>query len=174
MDNIIFNRKWAMPNKDTFSVKPIGDFVKRYLEGTKYSVDPFARNNCWTTHRNDLNPNTLAQWHMEAEQFLIEMQREGTKFDVGIFDPPYSPRQLVECYGNIGKKATTKDTQIALMFKNVRNALDKVMVSNGIVLSFGWNSVGMGKKRNYELIEILLVCHGGGHSDTICIAEKKL
>jgi len=42
------------------------------------------------------------------------------------------------------------------------------------VLSFGWNSVGMGITRGYEIVEILLVCHGGAHNDTICIAEKKI
>lgn len=32
-----------MPSADTFSVKPIGDFVRRYLAESKASVDPFAR-----------------------------------------------------------------------------------------------------------------------------------
>jgi hypothetical protein len=31
----------------------------------------------------------------------------------------------------------------------------------------------MGIGRGYELLETLLVAHGGGHNDTICIAEKK-
>ena len=39
-----FSRTWAMPNSDTFSVKPIGDFVRRYLSESKISIDPFARN----------------------------------------------------------------------------------------------------------------------------------
>ena len=37
-----FTRTWAMPNKDTFSIAPIGDFVKKYLNGSKVSIDPFA------------------------------------------------------------------------------------------------------------------------------------
>ena len=31
-----------MPNGDTFSVPPIGDFVRRYLYASKVSIDPFA------------------------------------------------------------------------------------------------------------------------------------
>lgn len=31
----------------------------------------------------------------------------------------------------------------------------------------------MGKKRGYTIEEILLVCHGPGHNDTICMAESK-
>lgn len=52
--------------------------------------------------------------------------------------------------------------------------INEILVNGGIVLSFGWNSIGMGNKRGYELLEGLLVCHGPGHNDTICIAEKKL
>jgi hypothetical protein len=48
------------------------------------------------------------------------------------------------------------------------------MQPGGIVLSFGWQSAGMGIGRGYELIETMLVAHGGGHNDTICIAERKL
>ena len=40
--NVKFSRSWAMPNADTFDCKPMGDFVRRYLQGV--SVDPFARN----------------------------------------------------------------------------------------------------------------------------------
>ena len=68
-----FARVWAMPNHETFSIKPIGKFVKSYLS-------------------------------------KLEVTAPG-----------------------------------------------------GIVLSFGWNSVGMGLNRGYELIEILLCCHGGAH-----------
>ena len=39
-----------------------------------------------------------------------------------------------------------------------------------VVLSFGWNSTGMGS--GFEPVEIMLVAHGGAHNDTICFAEK--
>ena len=56
-----------MPNKDTFSVAPIGAFVKKYLAQSRVSVDPFARNKAWATYTNDLNPSTSAQRHLDAE-----------------------------------------------------------------------------------------------------------
>ena len=37
----------------------------------------------------------------------------------------------------------------------------------------GWNSNGVGKKRNFVLREILLVSHGGSRHDTICTCETK-
>jgi hypothetical protein len=66
---IRFTRCFAMPNAETFSIKPIGEFVRAYLACAKVSVDPFARNRDWATHTNDINPNTSAQWHDDAELF---------------------------------------------------------------------------------------------------------
>ena len=31
----------------------------------------------------------------------------------------------------------------------------------------------MGRKLGFEIVELLLVCHGSDHNDTICIAEKR-
>ena len=54
------NRQWAMPNKNTFEVKPIREFVLKYLDKSKVSIDPFARDCDWATFTNDVNPNTSA------------------------------------------------------------------------------------------------------------------
>ena len=168
---MIFNRVWAMPNHDTFSIPPIGAFVRRYLVNSQVSVDSFARNKDWATYTNDLNPDTSAQNHMDAEDYLHSMQGQFIA-DLGILDPPYSPRQISECYAQVGRKATMRDTQSG-WWKRIRDALDPLIVPGGIVLSFGWNSNGMGKTRGYELLDVLLVAHGGAHNDTICIAERK-
>jgi hypothetical protein len=32
----------------------------------------------------------------------------------------------------------------------------------------------MGKTRGFEIIEILMVCHGGNINDTICTVERKI
>lgn len=84
-------RTWAMPNSETFKIPPIGDFVRRYLEGSRVSVDPFARNNRWATFSNDLNPATEACAHMDAEDFLTELLKCDVMADLVIIDPPYSP-----------------------------------------------------------------------------------
>jgi len=39
----LFHRVWAMPNRDTFSIKPIGEYVKRDISKSQVSIDPFAR-----------------------------------------------------------------------------------------------------------------------------------
>ncbi len=174
-DNIIFNRTWAMPNSDTFSVKPIGDFVKKYLVNVRlHSIDPFARNTCLAEFTNDINPNTIAKYHLDAISFLDLMKSKGVWADLVILDMPYSPRQISECYKELGMKVTQQHTQSASFYKSVRDKVDNLVYKNGIVLSFGWNTVGMGKDRGYKIEEILLCCHGGAHNDTICLAERKI
>lgn len=59
-------------------------------------------------------------------------------------------------------------------FKSVRDEISRAIKPGGVVISFGWNSVGMSPVRNFEKIEILLVCHGGNHRDTICVVERKI
>lgn len=152
-----------MPNSNTFSVKPIGGFVQRYLQGI--SVDPFARNSGYASYTNDLNPKTDAHYHLDAVEFLEKMASEGITADVVIFDPPYSPRQISECYAAAGKKAGMVDTQNAALYAKCRTAIRKICKPGSVVLSFGWNSCGMGK--GWVTEEIMLVAHGGAHNDTI-------
>lgn len=163
-----------MPSADTFDCPPIEGFVKKYLAKSKVSIDPFARNKRWATYTNDLNLETAADYHMDAGDFCewVESWVLAKPLDLGIFDPPYSPRQITECYRAIGKEATMENTQNGALYSRVRKSLAKLIPENGIVLSFGWNSAGMGK--GWEILEIMLVAHGGAHNDTICMAERKL
>jgi hypothetical protein len=171
LNAVAFRREWAMPHGDTFTVRPIGDFVKRYLAASSVSVDPFARNNRWAKYTNDINPRTLATYHMDAEEFLKFLGELRAGIDLAILDPPYSPRQIRECYRSMGRKVTMADTQNAALYARVKAALRPLLTPTATVLSFGWNSCGMGK--DFKLLEVLLVSHGGAHNDTICIAEQR-
>lgn len=162
-----------MPNSETFDVKPIGELVRGYLSLSKVSVDPFARNKRWATYTNDLDTETVADFHMDAEEFLRKLAADGVKADLLIFDPPYSPRQMSECYKRMGLEVGMKGTQNAALYSRVRDAAVALLADNATVLSFGWNSAGMGQKRGFEIAEIVLVAHGAGHNDTICLVERK-
>ena len=168
-----FHREWAMPNANTFDILPIRQFVQRYLRESTVSVDPFARNTRWATYTNDLNPETAAEHHMDAEAFLKLLARQGVQCDLAIFDPPYSPRQISECYKSVGLEVGTATTQNAAMYRRVRDALINVLTPDATVLSFGWNSSGMGDQRGFDCMECLMVCHGAAHNDTICLAERR-
>jgi 23S rRNA G2069 N7-methylase RlmK/C1962 C5-methylase RlmI len=154
-------------------MKPCAEFVKRYLANSKISIDPFARNCDWATYTNDINPHTSAQHHLDAIEYLKLLYSQGVKSDLIILDAPYTCRQISECYKEIGIKVTQKHTQIGSFYKDIKDAADSIISPNGIVLTFGYSSVGMGIKRGYKIEEIRLVAQGGPHFDVICVAERK-
>ena len=167
---IKFNREFAVPTAETFSLPPVAKLLDRWLLGCAVVVDPFARNSKYGTVRNDLNPNTTAEYHLLAEEFVEQVQ---VLADAVLFDPPYSPRQIRECYQQIGRQTTTEDTQNSRLYKRVKDGLDRMLKPGGIAICCGWNSLGFGLGRKYEMLEILLVTHGGGHNDTIVTVEQK-
>lgn len=168
-----FSRQWAMPNHNTFSIKPIKELILRYISG-KW-LDPFSRNSPYEIRKycitNDLNPEFEADYHMESLDFLNQMN--GKKFDGILFDPPYSPRQISECYKGVGRPVHMKDTQSSF-YGDRKKAAAALIKQGGYSISFGWNSGGMGKSNGFQLVEILLVAHGGAHNDTICTVERKI
>ena len=167
-------RKWAMPSHNTFLVKPIGDWVRKKLENHFKKCDPFARN-CVLGYpfTNDINPGTKAVYHMKALEFLYHLTTLEGFPDMVIFDPPYTLRQVKECYEGFGFEFTHQDSQNAIRWSLERDLIAKHQKQNDGVLSFGYTSTCMGKKRGYEIQEILLVSHGPAHNDTICVYERK-
>ena len=164
------NRVWAMPNKWTFTIKPIKELINYYAKSGDGWVDPFAGKYSRAEITNDLNPKLRTTYHLDAIEFL---NRLDGFYNGGFYDPPYSLRQIMECYDKIGltidkKYATTK------FYTGVKELLSKLIKKDGIVISCGWNSIGMGKKRGFKLLEVLLVCHGRLHNDTIVTVERKL
>lgn len=170
---VAMSRFWAMPTANTFDAIPIHNFVWKYLANSRVSVDPFARNKTWATYSNDLNPKTEAAYHLEAEEFLSHLVSTGVRCDLLIFDPPYSPRQQKESYEAIGRAMQLEDGQTARLRKIWRDAAYPLLTNDAVVLSFGWNSVGYGKSYGFVIEEIMLVCHGSDHNDTICMAERR-
>lgn len=76
------NRVWAMPSADTFDIPAIRQVVRRLIAESSVSVDPFARNKDWATYTNDLNPQTRAQSHVDAVDFLESLADGGIKADL--------------------------------------------------------------------------------------------
>jgi hypothetical protein len=168
---LVMNRVWSMPNSNTFEIKPINTFVLNYLTKGIW-IDPFCGNSKYKKYciSNDLNPQIEADYHIDSLDFLKTFKDESV--DGVLYDPPYSLRQISECYKGIGKKVSMEDTQSSFSSKRKRE-IARITKLGGIVLCFGWNSVGIGKTNGFEMVEILLVSHGGSHNDTICTAEIK-
>ena len=172
------SRVWAMPNRWTFQIKPIKKLLNRYVGDGKGWVDPFAGNNSSAEFTNDLNPNTKAKNHLEALDFLNQF--DNNSCNGVLFDPPYSISALIRCYNKIGvsyegaNKITMKWGENNTFWKDRKIQAGNIIKPNGIAISFGWSSYGLGKTNGFEIIEILLVCHGGLHNDTIVTVERKV
>lgn len=166
---MIINREWQMPNKNTFSIKPIRALIDKYAFGT--IIDPFANSNKIASITNDLDPQYDTDYHMDAIDFLKMF--DANSVDTVLYDPPYSPRQVSECYKDLGKTVNMETTQASYWSKQ-KEQIGRIVKKGGIVITCGWNSGGIGKKYGFEIQEILLVAHGGWHNDTIVTVEKKV
>jgi hypothetical protein len=187
--NGCYKRVWAMPNKNTFEIPPIRDFISTHLyevtheridrgaPGKMEIVDPFCGESVIANTRNDIKKSGI-----DSAIWLLNIPDNFA--DVVLWDPIYSPRQKKECYNNLGIHLS--DTKSSY-WTTLRNQITRITKPGGRVLSFGWNSVGIGTERKFKTIDGIIVCyfedydevdglivsHGGNHNDTICKAEKK-
>lgn len=168
---MIFERAWAMPNKKTFSIKPIAQLIERHNKPDLLSIDPFANTSRLTKITNDIDWTVGTDYALDALSFLRIFEDESVDFI--LYDPPYSPRQVSECYRALGLTVSAQDTQ-SKFWGDLKKEIARVSKQGGKVISFGWNSNGIGKTKGFEIIEILTVAHGGNHNDTICTVEIKV
>ena len=143
-------RVWAMPNIHTFTIKPIARLLREEFDGPY--VDPFPY-----------------PYERDALAFLQGITTESVSCLA--FDPPYSQYQLKLVYGDNG---LSLDVQVYTYWRRCRIEIARVVKPGGKVISFGWNSAGIGKRRGFDITRILLVSHGGNHNDTICTVERKI
>ncbi len=162
-------RVWAMPNKWTFKIKPIKELLdEEVVSGLSVNsgyADPFAgecgeRYAVWT---NDLDKSVPAREHKDALEFLKEFD-DGCLAGV-LYDPPYSITQARQ-YGK-------KEFASMKYWADCKNEIARIIKPGGKAICFGWNSMGLGKNRGFEMRRILLVPHGGSKNDTICTVEIK-
>lgn len=167
--SITIEREWAMPNKNTFDIKPIHKLIVEEMTDGKW-IDPFANTNTLASITNDLNPEFDTDFHLDALDFLKLF--EDNSIDGVLYDPPYSPRQVSECYSSVGFNVTQETTRSSF-WGNHKKEISRIVKPGGKVIAFGWNSGGIGNKYGFTITRILLVPHGGWHNDTICTVEIK-
>tara|TARA_S200002703_G_scaffold6737_1_gene7274 strand:- start:45 stop:491 length:447 start_codon:yes stop_codon:yes gene_type:complete len=148
---VIIERYWAMPSHQTFTIKPFKELIEKEL-GSEY-IDPF--------------PYPFKQ---DAIEYLKTIEDNSENYLV--FDPPYSQRQLREMYDNNG--LSLDNPMNNSYWANCRKEISRIIKKNGKVISFGWNSNGIGKKYGFEITKIVLVAHGSQHNDTIATVEMKI
>jgi len=114
--------------------------------------------------RVDLNPEMPADYHMDAYDFVILAEEEKWKYDTVILDPPYNLRKSREKYAGVYTSELRK----------IKTELPRIVNIGGYVISFGYDTTGMGKTRGFELLHICIINHSGDHNDTLAIIERKI
>ena len=167
---IRIERVWSMPNKNTFEITPIKALLHEEVDLSKKWIDPFANRNKYASITNDLSTEYDTDYHLDALDFMKLF--DDCSVDGVLYDPPYSPRQVSECYNDVGYNVTW-DTTKASFWGNHKREISRIVKIGGKVITFGWNSGGIGYKYGFEIQRILMVPHGGWHNDTICTVEIK-
>jgi 23S rRNA G2069 N7-methylase RlmK/C1962 C5-methylase RlmI len=136
------------------------EWTERHCEGrtlnlfagmTKLNIDEV---------RNDLDPEALADFNMDALEFVRTWK--GEKFDTILLDPPYAFRKSMEMYKGI--KCSP--------FRQLKDEIKSVLNVGGKVITFGYHSNTMGVRRDFVVEKIALFSHGGAIHDTIASVER--
>ncbi len=174
---MIITRKWAMPNKATHKVYPIKHLLSKYVpKGGMGWFDPFAGDNKICEFRNDIDPKKKTGQPMEAMDYINYLAGLGGGFKGAIIDPPFSLNQMKTLYKEFSKSRGLFCVKPASMiyWSKFKNKVADMIEPGGICISMAWNSMGLGKNRGFEIVEILLVPHGGSRNDTIVTVERKI
>ena len=158
-----------MPNRWTFTIKPINKLLEQELTRGIW-VDPFAGRFSPAGLTNDINPQMTATCHKDALEFLQGLNSEMA--DGVLFDPPYSFRQASECYKMVGRDAAIVTSK--KYWAECKKEIARIVKPGGKAICFGWNTMGLGKNRGFEMKRILIVPHGGSMNDTMVTVEIKI
>lgn len=135
-------KKWVEENSS-------GKCLNLFAGKTKLNLDEV---------RNDIDKDVLADYHLDAYDFVKQCNDE---FDTIILDPPYAYRKAMEMYkGNYTSK-----------FKLIADEIPRLLKDGGKVISFGYHTTFLGKKRDAELYKLCVFAHGGAQHATIGIIE---
>lgn len=152
MTEVLFRRVWQMPNKRTFSIPAVQRIIQEYTLAGIAWCDPFP-------------------YPFTEDALTYLSRRPASSVKRLLYDPPYSPRQLKECYDSRGEPLHDTTSRVWARWKD---AIARVIEPGGICISFGWSSNGIGIERGFKIIDGTIIAHGGNHHDTIVTVEQKV
>jgi len=145
----------------TFSVRPIREWVERRCEGKVLNLFADPTLLAVDEVRNDLDAAMPADYHLDALTFLRSWQ--GERFNTILLDPPYAFRKSMELYKGL----------VCSPFRQLKDEIPRILSPNGLVITFGYHSVVMGRQRGFVTERIALFSHGGAIHDTIACVERR-
>jgi len=163
--------RFVMPCHETFKMKPVRELLEEVIPNSGFGIDPFARRRhgfASVGGYNDANPECEVDYHLDALDFLKLWNDNSV--DWVLYDPPYSLRQLKECYDDIGRAMTQHESQ--RFFADVKEEIIRILKPSGMVISFGWQSGGVGAKWRFTRTHYMSLYHGGIHNNTIITVDR--
>jgi len=149
------------PKKFTFEQPQLKKWTERNCKGKVLNLFAGKTTLLADEFRVDMNREMKANWYGDAFEFVMTTDM---KFDTVILDPPYNLRKSREKYKGKYMGSYTK----------IKNELHRILNEGARVISYGYDTVGMGKSRGFEKTEVCVVCHNGDHNDTLCLIEDMM
>jgi hypothetical protein len=161
-----FQYWFEMPNQWTFIMPKIQQYLLKIVQKHQKILIPFAGEYRFPKMEKhwiyiDIEPNKPQPYIQGNTLNVLPKLQE--KFDLIISDPPYSFFQAHTTYKN-------KDL---ISMTAIKEEYNRLLVGGGQIISFGFNSTGMGKKRGFTKIELSIVNQGGNHNDILILLEQK-
>lgn len=129
----------------TFECPQVRDVVESYLRGRVLNAcaGKTQLRHDGEVHRNDLDDRREADTHHDVT--TLDDNLPTGYFETVVFDPPFDPEQADEHYAGhkVGRGPSGGIWQ-------ARDALATLTSPDGLVLSIGWNSVGLQHKDAFE------------------------
>jgi len=153
------------PRRYTFEMPKVARWVLENVNGENI-LNLFAGRtrlfNELNEIRVDIDKNVNPNYCMDAFEYIQLAVEQNLLFDTIILDPPYSYRKSMEKYGG----------RIVSKFRKIKDELPNLCKFGTRVITFGYQSVSMGKNRGFEVEHICVISHGGAYHDTIATIEK--
>ncbi len=160
-ESTVYHQLWTR-----YSLKAVQALPERSIRHG-LTLDPFARNCAWAwPWTNDIDPNTQANFNLDAEDFLKCMKLKGKRWGVVLLDPPFSDRQAKEAYGSSNLYASDSGKM-----KRIQELAARVCAVNGYIIKAGFNTNPPAK--NLELVEVVMVQLGGNRNDVLFSVWEK-
>lgn len=151
------------PKRYTFEMPKLKKWVESQCRGKVLNLFAGKVTLCVNEVRNDVDQKMPADYHLPADKFCKMAIEKNMKFDTIILDPPYNLRKSREKYNG----------RYFGSFTIIKRMVPELLNPNGRVITLGYDTTGIGKKRGFDKIAVCVVCHKGDHDDTLCLVERK-
>ena len=179
--------KYRLPTKNTHEWRPYHqlwciyhslalDVCMMHDGPRNTAIDPFARNCSWAfPFTNDINIDTEAEDHLDAEDYLdvVEQHQGRNSFGIGLLDPPFSERMNKKLYsdGQLGDGSPNLYASDSAKMKRIQFKLGNLIAAGGYLIKAGYNSNR--PHPGFDLVEMRIVALGASRNDVIFTVWKK-